>query len=149
MNHSFKSIPFVLVSVLLLIGCQEDAPVKEIIRPVKALKVADIDTFENEKFNGIAKATQEVDLSFRVDGPLITRPVKVGDEVMVKVIEIDRMGRVNLSRRAVFQDAAGGEGGQPRPATQSHRDRPQRPGGFRGDRPRRDQPRNPSRKPSR
>ncbi|MFC2059382.1 polyribonucleotide nucleotidyltransferase, partial [Chloroflexota bacterium] len=29
--------------------------------------------------------------------------VKVGDEVMVKVIEIDRMGRVNLSRRAVFE----------------------------------------------
>ena len=28
--------------------------------------------------------------------------VKVGDEIMVKVIEIDRMGRVNLSRRAVF-----------------------------------------------
>ena len=28
--------------------------------------------------------------------------VKVGDEVMVKVINIDNMGRVNLSRRAVF-----------------------------------------------
>jgi polyribonucleotide nucleotidyltransferase len=31
--------------------------------------------------------------------------VKVGDEVMVKVIEIDHMGRVNLSRRAVFSDS--------------------------------------------
>jgi polyribonucleotide nucleotidyltransferase len=30
--------------------------------------------------------------------------VKVGDEVMVKVIEIDHLGRVNLSRRAVFSD---------------------------------------------
>lgn len=29
--------------------------------------------------------------------------VKVGDEIMVKVMEIDRLGRVNLSRRAVFQ----------------------------------------------
>ncbi|MFA5055748.1 MAG: polyribonucleotide nucleotidyltransferase [Dehalococcoidia bacterium] len=76
--------------------------------------------------------------------------VKVGDEVMVKVIEIDRMGRVNLSRRAVFQDAAGGEGGQQTPPPQSQRDRPQRPGGFRGDRPpRRDQPRNPNRRPNR
>ncbi len=28
--------------------------------------------------------------------------VQVGDEVTVKVIEIDRQGRVNLSRRAVF-----------------------------------------------
>jgi polyribonucleotide nucleotidyltransferase len=32
--------------------------------------------------------------------------VKVGDEVMVKVIEIDHMGRVNLSRRAVFSDSS-------------------------------------------
>jgi polyribonucleotide nucleotidyltransferase len=30
--------------------------------------------------------------------------VKVGDEIMVKVIEIDHMGRINLSRRAVFSD---------------------------------------------
>jgi len=30
--------------------------------------------------------------------------VKVGDEIMVKVIEIDHLGRVNLSRRAVFSD---------------------------------------------
>ena len=28
--------------------------------------------------------------------------VEVGDEIMVKVVEIDRMGRINLSRRAVF-----------------------------------------------
>ena len=75
--------------------------------------------------------------------------VKVGDEIMVKVIEIDRMGRVNLSRRAVFQDAAGGEDGQKTAPPQSQNDRPQRPGGFRGgDRPRRDQPRFPN-KPNR
>jgi len=30
--------------------------------------------------------------------------VKVGDEITVKVTEIDRLGRVNLSRRAVFGD---------------------------------------------
>jgi polyribonucleotide nucleotidyltransferase len=30
--------------------------------------------------------------------------VKVGDEIMVKVIEIDHLGRINLSRRAVFTD---------------------------------------------
>jgi len=68
--------------------------------------------------------------------------VKVGDEIMVKVIEIDRMGRVNLSRRAVFQESAGGEGGQPPAPPQGQRERPQRPGGFRGgDRQRRDFPR--------
>jgi len=29
--------------------------------------------------------------------------VKVGDEIMVKVIDIDNLGRINLSRRAVFE----------------------------------------------
>ncbi len=32
--------------------------------------------------------------------------VKVGDEIMVKVIEIDNLGRINLSRRAVFSELA-------------------------------------------
>jgi polyribonucleotide nucleotidyltransferase len=46
--------------------------------------------------------------------------VKVGDEIMVKVIELDRQGRVNLSRKAVFEnkDRPAGEAGQPpRPQT--------------------------------
>jgi polyribonucleotide nucleotidyltransferase len=34
--------------------------------------------------------------------PSVEDVVKVGDEVMVKVTEIDRLGRINLSRRAVF-----------------------------------------------
>lgn len=32
--------------------------------------------------------------------------VKVGDEIMVKVLEIDRLGKAVLSRRAVFQDVS-------------------------------------------
>lgn len=35
--------------------------------------------------------------------PSVEDVVKVGDEIMVKVTEIDRMGRVNLSRRAVYE----------------------------------------------
>lgn len=35
--------------------------------------------------------------------------VKIGDEIMVKVTEVDRLGRVNLSRRALLDD-------KPRPA---------------------------------
>ena len=81
MYHSIKFIPFILITALLLSGCREEAPLEEIIRPVKALKVADADTFEGIKYNGIAQATKQVDLSFRVDGPMISRPVNVGDEV--------------------------------------------------------------------
>jgi polyribonucleotide nucleotidyltransferase len=46
--------------------------------------------------------------------------VKVGDEIMVKVVELDPKGRVNLSRKAAFAkaDQPAGEGGQaPRPQT--------------------------------
>jgi polyribonucleotide nucleotidyltransferase len=35
--------------------------------------------------------------------PRVEDVVKVGDEIMVKVTEIDSMGRINLSRRAVFE----------------------------------------------
>ena len=38
--------------------------------------------------------------------------VKVGDEIMVKVIEIDNLGRINLSRRAVMAKADSGGGGR-------------------------------------
>lgn len=60
--------------------------------------------------------------------------VKVGDEITVKVTEIDRMGRINLSRRAVFEDSprasggkSGGAGAAERPPGKqvaTHRDRP-------------------------
>ena len=41
--------------------------------------------------------------------------VSVGDEIEVKVIEIDRMGRINLSRRAILE----GEDYSPRPSRDS------------------------------
>ena len=31
--------------------------------------------------------------------------VKIGDEIMVKVIEIDKQGRVNLSRKELLKEA--------------------------------------------
>ena len=38
--------------------------------------------------------------------------VKVDDEIMVKVIEIDNLGRINLSRRAVLEESTGKSGSQ-------------------------------------
>jgi len=35
--------------------------------------------------------------------PRVEDVVRVGDEIMVKVIEIDNLGRINLSRKAVFE----------------------------------------------
>lgn len=42
--------------------------------------------------------------------PSVGDIVKVGDEIMVKVIEIDQQGRTNLSRRAVFHESEHGDG---------------------------------------
>ncbi len=54
--------------------------------------------------------------------------VKVGDEITVKVIDIDQMGRVNLSRKALFESAS--EGAR-RDARDSHSRPPRRLGGDR------------------
>jgi polyribonucleotide nucleotidyltransferase len=50
--------------------------------------------------------------------PSVEDVVKVGDEIMVQVVEIDNLGRINLSRRAVLEGGAegGAEGGTERGA---------------------------------
>ena len=69
-------------SVLLLVGCgEQEVEQTEFVRPVRAIKVGDVKEFDQSFLPGRARAAQEVDLSFRVGGPLITRPVNVGDEV--------------------------------------------------------------------
>ncbi len=56
--------------------------------------------------------------------------VKIGDEIMVKVTEIDRLGRINLSRKAVFseQTGSGGEKKFDRERPPMHPRPPHRPG---------------------
>ncbi len=44
--------------------------------------------------------------------PSVEDVVKIGDEVMVMVTEIDRLGRINLSRRAVYQKLSQAPGAQ-------------------------------------
>ncbi len=63
--------------------------------------------------------------------PTVEDEVEIGDEVMVKVIEIDSMGRINLSRRAVLTGED--EGGEP---AQVGAAAPQRSEGRGGSRPR-------------
>jgi RND family efflux transporter MFP subunit len=68
-------------ALFALLGCKDEIPQKEIIRPVRAMQIGDPSEFAKLWFPGQAKATQEVDLSFRVAGPLVTLPVNVGDTV--------------------------------------------------------------------
>ena len=72
--------------------------------------------------------------------PSVEDVVKVGDEIKVMVMEIDNLGRINLSRRAVLDGAnggggeggeGGGEGGDEEAVgARPPMDRGPRPGGF-------------------
>lgn len=65
--------------------------------------------------------------------PTVQDEVQVGDEVTVKVIEIDSLGRINLSRRAAFAGASDSVESRrsgppsPRPPRQGPPSRPPRP----------------------
>jgi RND family efflux transporter MFP subunit len=82
-KHSFRSKPVLLaiVSTLVLVSCGEPAEEARapLVRPVKALKVADPAVLKGRWFSGRAEAVNQVELSFRVPGTLVAMPVKVGD----------------------------------------------------------------------
>jgi len=81
-NRHLEAVCLLFAATLLLGGCaEEQAPEKEVVRPVRAAKVADPGQLKGRKWPGRASATQEVELSFRVAGPLITLPVNIGDVV--------------------------------------------------------------------
>ncbi len=74
-------LPCLLLVPMLVAGCAEEQVVPERPRLVLAMKIGDPTTFEDRWVPGRAKATRELDLSFRVDGRMITRPVNVGDQL--------------------------------------------------------------------
>jgi len=73
------------LSVEFLTACQEEQAktAASIVRPVKALKLGDPAVFQKRSFPGRAKATNEVELSFRVAGSLIDLPINIGDKLEV------------------------------------------------------------------
>jgi RND family efflux transporter MFP subunit len=81
MNYHSKLFVLFIVPLLLLPGCTKEEVTKEVIRPVKAIQVGGLEALTGRSFPGKAKATQEANLSFRVNGTLNKFPAKVGDEV--------------------------------------------------------------------
>jgi len=72
---------------------------KSSIRPVIATRVGSPEEFIERKFTGQAKPSQEINLAFRVEGPLVALHVDVGDVVNKGglVVKIDpRDYEVNL-----------------------------------------------------
>ncbi len=79
--RNFTGLFFSILLVLFLIGCEKEVPQKEMVRSVRAIKVTSPDELSKRWFPGQAKATQEVELSFRVAGPLVDFSVDVGDRL--------------------------------------------------------------------
>ncbi len=50
-------------------------------RPVRVMRIQDVKALSDRTLPGRAKATQEVNLAFRVSGPLVKLPVNVGSKV--------------------------------------------------------------------
>ena len=70
-----------LLVAFVLAGCGEESAPPKPPRSVKALQVVEPSTLTRDSFPGRAAAGQQVNLSFRVAGPLIEFPVQVGDRV--------------------------------------------------------------------
>ena len=70
-----------LVLLGLLASCSEPPPPEKPARLVRALQVAASDGLARRAFPGKAQAAREANLSFRVSGQLLERPVDVGDSV--------------------------------------------------------------------
>jgi RND family efflux transporter MFP subunit len=70
-----------LASLIMLVGCKKEEPAPAIVRPVRAMRVADVDQMGRKVFPGRAEAVQAVDIAFEVQGQMIERPVNVGDNV--------------------------------------------------------------------
>ena len=69
---------------LLLVGCIPEPEQVELPPAlVPAIRIADATALTERDLPGRARAGQEVNLSFRVTGPLVELPVSVGDEVQV------------------------------------------------------------------
>ena len=83
MNMFIK--PHWIIMVLAAVGMsgctEEKTPKKPMIRLVNAIRVADSSGLTQRAFPGRARAGQEVNLSFRVAGPLIAFPAAVGKKV--------------------------------------------------------------------
>jgi membrane fusion protein, multidrug efflux system len=85
-NLAFYSL-YLLTSSMLL-SCSDTTKKNEVAqaRPVQAIKVSNSNTINGRAFPGRATATQEVNLSFNVNGTLMELPVKVGDKIKTGVL---------------------------------------------------------------
>ncbi len=71
-----------ILSLISFVSCKEEEKVKEtILRPVKFAVVGDVNTQKTRTFSGVAKAGDEIELSFRGSGIVTKVNVSKGQQV--------------------------------------------------------------------
>jgi RND family efflux transporter MFP subunit len=92
-----------IVSIVLLFGCKKKEEVKEEqVRPVKAIQVSSASDHFSKGLPSVTQETREVELSFRISGPLIQLNVEEGQAIKKGelIAEVDpRDFKVNLSAK--------------------------------------------------
>ena len=111
----------------VLVGSTDEESAKKAIEMIRALtQEAEIGTIYTGKVTRILGFGAMVEIlpgkegmvhiselaDYRVSA--VEDIVKIGDEVMVKVIDIDHLGRINLSRKAVFEKTSARTSPSPR-----------------------------------
>lgn len=77
-----SAVSILSAAVLVLSGCSEEkAETKEIVRPVKVVEIAAIDTSRTLSYSGTVRARTEMNLGFRVNGKITERLVDIGQRV--------------------------------------------------------------------
>lgn len=104
----FKGAASALLA-LSLAACQEEVTAEKVVRPVKAIVVAQETGEQTKSFSGNIKARTESALGFRIAGKITERKVDIGDRVKTGQI-IARLDDTDLvlsqnSARAALQSA--------------------------------------------
>ena len=79
-SRFLRNVMCASIGMLILAGCTKEPPPKPPTL-VKAMQVVEASDLSKTVFPGRASAGQEANLSFRVAGPLVELPVKVGDRL--------------------------------------------------------------------
>ena len=84
-SHSYIRLSVIAAmsaAVFALSGCsQEEAETREVVRPVKVVEIAAIDTSRTLSYSGTVRARTEMNLGFRVNGKITERRVDIGQRV--------------------------------------------------------------------
>lgn len=106
MRQHALSFTLGLTALFMLSGCGQSEPeAPKAVRSLPVMKIDDFSAIKGRTFPGRAKSADEVDLSFRVNGPLITFPAQVGD----KVTQGDVLARIDPRDFEVEQRTVSGQ----------------------------------------